>query len=1266
MQFVQNGPDVPEPLLQAHEDGQVVFFCGAGISYPADLPGFGGLVDKIYEALGTRREPLENQAYELAQYDTVLDLLERRVPGQRKAVRSKLLDALKPNMRLKGAIDNHAALLQLALDGDGALRLVTTNFDHVFRRAMKKQKVEKQEYSAPMLPVPKRSRWDGIVYLHGLLPNGTDESALNRLVLTSGDFGLAYLTERWAARFVSELFRDYVVCFVGYSVSDPVMRYIMDALAADRLLGEDTQQTYAFVGCESGTTVEKTDEWGAKSITPILYDVPADTHDHSLLSRTLRSWSETYRDGVRGKERIVVENASSLPLASTVQDDFVGRMLWALSDGSGLPAKQFADTDPVPSFEWLSPLSDARFGHKDLPRFGIQPNPDPDDKLEFSLVQRPSPYPNAPWMRLLEYGDGAARLDPVMTHLCRWMVRHLNNPELLLWVTRQGNRLHDEFAWRIENHLSTICKLEAEGNAEELDRIRGNAPDAIPIPLMRTAWRLVLTGKVRSGTHELDLYRWKDRVNRDGLTTTLRLQLRELLAPRLRFRPRFRLEESEEPPRDPRLLSELVRWELVLAADYAGSTWAELKDLAAIQENSPVLLNEFQALLRDALDIFSEIGAADNLSDRSFWDLPSISPHWQNRGFRHWVTLIEMLRDCWLEIYRTDAARASQIARDWINIPYPTFRRLSLHAATYDGIAPRGEWIDWLLENDGHWLWSFETRREALRLLVLQGPKLAVRRRQQLERAILEGPPRQMFKEELSAEEFSDHAENMVWLRLAKLDAAGAQLAKKTRRRFNAICNRHRHWKLAENERDEFSHWMSGTGDPDYEDERQIETAPENRRGLVEWLQKPRPDEFFYEDNWQAFCRENFATSAAALWQLANEDKWPGDRWRQALAAWSEEKYLSLSWRWLAPLISRMPDEALDALGTSLSWWLEASSKNFQKHEDVFFNLCNWILGRTENGEWQKEKPVSSAINHPIGHVAQAIIHRWFKTAPNDDQRLSGIYLDYFTKFSQLSESRFQPARVILAANIIALFRVDREWTTQNLLPAFSWSDHPVEAQISWTAFLWTPRLYRPLLAEVKDDFLETANHYDELGEFGIGYASLLTYAAIDPLDTFLSAEMSEATKSLPQSGLENAAQALISSLEAAGDQRAEHWENRIKPYLTNMWPKDKELVSSDISTQFALLAIAAGGKFPDAVLMLEDWLIPLDHPGHALDSLEQSEHAVEFPKEALALLRAIIDERSWPSKELRASLTKISQSWPEAQNRADFKRLDEIARKIE
>ena len=51
MQFVKGGPHVPNTLLDAHEEGRVILFCGAGISSPAGLPGFRGLVNEIYTAL---------------------------------------------------------------------------------------------------------------------------------------------------------------------------------------------------------------------------------------------------------------------------------------------------------------------------------------------------------------------------------------------------------------------------------------------------------------------------------------------------------------------------------------------------------------------------------------------------------------------------------------------------------------------------------------------------------------------------------------------------------------------------------------------------------------------------------------------------------------------------------------------------------------------------------------------------------------------------------------------------------------------------------------------------------------------------------------------------------------------------------------------------------------------------------------------------------------------------------------------------------------
>lgn len=460
MQFVTGGPDIPESLLQAHEEGQVVFFCGAGISYPAGLPGFKGLVDDIYSRVGATRTSIENESYTRYQFDATLDLLERRLPNGRLAIRRALKQALQPNLRRRGATDTHTALLRLSRCRDGALRLVTTNFDHVFERAARRAALPLSGYSAPMLPIPKNSRWNGLVYLHGLLPKVADDSALHRLVVTSGDFGLAYLTERWAARFVSELFRNYVVCFVGYSINDPVLRYMMDALAADRMLGEVTPQAYALGDCEPGQEPGKIIEWQAKGVTPVLYEVPLGSGDHSALHRTLNAWSETYRDGLLGKESIVVASALSRPSASTRQDDFVGRMLWALSDESGVPARRFAEFDPVPSLEWLEAFSERRYRHGDLGRFGVPPGSEVDVKLRFSLIDRPAPYRQAPWMRLVITREPGGQWDDVMIQLARWLVRHLNDPALIIWLAERGGQLPERWMWLIGQELDRFARLQ--------------------------------------------------------------------------------------------------------------------------------------------------------------------------------------------------------------------------------------------------------------------------------------------------------------------------------------------------------------------------------------------------------------------------------------------------------------------------------------------------------------------------------------------------------------------------------------------------------------------------------------------------------------------------------------------------------------------------------------------------------------------------------------------------------------------------------------
>ena len=51
-----------------------------------------------------------------------------------------------------------------------------------------------------------------------------------RLVLSSAEFGRAYLAEGWATEFMQAAISRYRVVFVGYTADDPPVQYLLEAL----------------------------------------------------------------------------------------------------------------------------------------------------------------------------------------------------------------------------------------------------------------------------------------------------------------------------------------------------------------------------------------------------------------------------------------------------------------------------------------------------------------------------------------------------------------------------------------------------------------------------------------------------------------------------------------------------------------------------------------------------------------------------------------------------------------------------------------------------------------------------------------------------------------------------------------------------------------------------------------------------------------------------------------------------------------------------
>ncbi len=1225
MQFVRSGPDVPERLLQAHEDERVVFFCGAGISRPAGLPDFKGLVEQLYKP--EQMEPDVNavldDAIKANQYDKAVHLLDEHRADGRATVRQEMARILlKPDCP-DDAVRTHRALLSLGRSRDGRTRLVTTNFDRLFERAISLDGLSTKRFEAPALPVPKQ-RWDGLVYLHGLLPDGPGDSELEDIVVSSGDFGLAYLDEGWAARFVSALFREFTVCFVGYSIEDPVLRYLVDALAADRLRGEDPSEVFAFGDyCEKEDAARAGREWRAKNVTPILY---RDREEHAALHDTLREWADIYRDGMRGKERIVEREARGNPAAVTNDDNFVGRIRWALSEPGSLPAKRFAEMDPPPPLDWLDHLEDMVF--------------------------------------LAGPGAPEDSQDRVKGHLTHWLTRHLNDHKLLLRLASPGGKPH----WLM---------------AEMIARRLQESPDAVPDPLMRKLWGLVIAGRVKGNPSSglVLIHDWGKRFAREGLTTALRLELREILAPcvslsaarhnrkslsALLAAPDGEGTAAPEPddaeggiPEGLQHLLEPTR-DFVLAT---GSVHGPLRRLAE-SENwraaLPALLDDFTGLLRDALDLMRDIGIADDRRDLSVSTRPSISEHPQNRDFYDWTALIELNRDAWLAAAECSPEHALAAAEGWMRIPYPVFRRLAFFAAARQpGPVAPASGLDWLLRNDGRCLWDRNVKREVCRLIVALSPALCAAGMDRLEQAVLAGPPRRMYPPDLEEEDWTRRRQHDIGVRLVRMDrdalSAGAQGI------LDDLSATH---PDLEDEREEFCSWH-------FEGPVRVDKpilTPTAEGALVDWLRdNPGDSDPWAEetDDWRWRCRVDFDTAAAALKTLAGEETWHPARWGTALGAWSDKELLTRSWEDMGPVLKRMPQERLQEIPDAVSPWLLMLAPDFDNHEDTFLFLCERLLALEYKDESAGDDPVDDAINHSVGKTTEALLRWWYRGDLKNGQGLEARLRSIFVKLCEREKRHLRHGRVLLATHAVALFRVDPEWTTAHLLPFFSWDKDEAEAAAAWEGFLWEPRFHPPLMKALEHDFFAAAGRFGRLGKHGGQYVRLLTFGALEPVDVFCPAKYATAMTALPPEGHGHAADALFRAVDSAGDRREEYWRNRAVPWLKNIWPQ-RTNDSEETSNALGQACIAAGDAFPDALAQVKPWLLKLQYPdGIVTHALHEAGMGCRFPCAALELLDKVVDDEAvLYSRKIRDVLLTVRAAAPAFAYDRRFRRLADIVRK--
>jgi hypothetical protein len=475
MRFVPDGVDIPDELLWAHDEGRVVFFCGAGVSMAkAHLDSFSALTQNVMERLGVQpndearrlhaaaqRIETEENIKGLATADRIFGQLRRSFDDREvgRAVAECLMT--ESNVDLSA----HRTLLKLARLQTGETRLVTTNFDLLFEKA------DKRVASATRSSLPhiefNSADW-GIVHLHGMVKPDYSGPTDDGFVLSSAEFGNAYLSLGWARDFVRKILERYVAVFIGYSADDPPVRYLLEGLQQSKGL---TNRAYAFQSVPDDSAIAAWDEKGVEAIT---FNKGT---GYDALWQTLEAWGQRARSPQRWRQRILTM-AKKGPKA--LQPHERGMVAHIVSSTAG--ALAFSEVRPPLPAEWMCVFDpQVRYGEPapERGRFTEGPVIDPHVRygLDSDLPQRAedehSPregrVPDKAWSALepgprdlqgLErnqiaflrgyYARRIPSLPARISHLASWIALVADQPACAWWAGQQG-ALHPDILDRLRN-----------------------------------------------------------------------------------------------------------------------------------------------------------------------------------------------------------------------------------------------------------------------------------------------------------------------------------------------------------------------------------------------------------------------------------------------------------------------------------------------------------------------------------------------------------------------------------------------------------------------------------------------------------------------------------------------------------------------------------------------------------------------------------------------------------------------------------------------
>ena len=1227
MRFHADGPLMPDILLERRDAGRVVFLCGAGVSLPSGMPDFVGLTRHVIESFDppedsgvmTAFEPWRrNRPGPRVPLDQIFNLLHQEYGrNDVNALVTERLTAVPKSGKLPR---EHDLIKRISSSRAGAPQIVTTNFDRLFEIGGTGAKAG--PHVPPALPdLARGASIEGITYLHGRLAEAG--AVDHRYVLSSADFGRAYLADGWATDFVRELLKRYTVVLVGYQAEDPPIKYLLQGLSQD---GEhDRSRLYVL---DKGLHEDIEAKWRDRGATAVAFP------GYPQLWQTMEAWAER-ADDPRDWRASVISTTRRDPKGMAPHER--GQVAHVLRTNPGARLLSRAGSAAHP--EWICVLDasvraaepDRGFGTGDGTfdpglAYGLDDDlghVSEEDRLrgignDNLLAWRPGDDSPHEFHRLGgRQAEGAETMPTRLGHLVDWIRKSVHSPVLAWWAVRQ-NGLHPRLLHCIEREVSDNDDLHESA---------------------LHAWNLVLEHHrdPRSRHWDGSWFHFRKRVAAEGWTDSVLRDFRRVSRPRLEIRPSAGLDNVRPPT---------AGWDDIQLRDLGR---VELKFLER-HDNDLVVpdtaLPQVFRILEDQLAVAS--GLLADVGTRSFTTPTCYQDREADGEMRHpeaaevmilFVKLFERLTET-----RPELARAHVLT--WPEADRFYFRKIKLYGLSRERLFEAEHAAKAVASLDQDAFWDTDVARELLFLLTDRWGEFSPYAKARLTERILDGPDQRDWWPD---DEIPRMRRGLAARYGRYLELHGCDFTPEHAARLSKIVAGLPDWSdaLADSTVTEPGMRVGWVG---------IDEAPDSLVDLpvgeIVAKAKSLPGRglqgFTERRPFKGLVRSNPRMALSALTAAGKKGEYPAEQWSVMIDGLPDDIRPRLK-RVFMHRIGRLPDDAIIELRYNLGRWLEEALESILDLDEdlawgVYDHVVDGIRGGGEEAATSSQgdvfldgkvirrsrRTLDHAINGPLGMCAEAL----FKAVPGETHEAGSLLPDQVkTRLERLLSASGEGADhavSVTTRRLNWLMHVDPEWTRNLLVPMLDF-DNPA-SEPAWNGFLNQGKpslsalavLVKPLLLDLHP-WIEGFAWERELSDVAGQWLGLMRIFRPDQPDGLTRREMRSVLRSMSDA----ARHRFISWLAQVGKGNDNGWTSLVVPFLEEAWPKERRFRTSLSARAWLGLLEDSDDSFPAVYPAVKKFLVPVEPNGYSFfrftrETDEDEPITTRFPEVTLDLVDAV------------------------------------------